>query len=224
MDLTHLFTLARSMELFDRQSTEIEKSERENANAIAKQRTPSLRRNKMHFMEKAKGSNKQQYRNQTCRNCGGEYPHKDWQCPTQRRQCNFCKKKTHFAKVCRSRLKAESKVNQVESQQEIGSQERGSTSDSSDEEYIFGLRTQIKEYVLAALVLVKLSPLYQTDLNMLAEGTPYLWEAGQVALNVDDVKSRRTSCGRDWSTGVEIGFDEIRGALVRTVDTGSNGG
>ena len=139
MDLTHLLTLARAMELSDRQATEIEKSERENANAIMKRRTPSHRRNKRHFMETAKGTNKQQYKNQTCRNCGGEYPHKDRQCPAKGRQCNFCKKKNHFAKVCRSRLKTESKVNQVESQQD-----RSSTSENSDEEYTFGLRTRDK--------------------------------------------------------------------------------
>ncbi|KAL3866560.1 hypothetical protein ACJMK2_043849, partial [Sinanodonta woodiana] len=70
MDLTHLLTLARAMELSDKQATEIEKSERENTNVITKRRTPTHRRNKTHFMEKTKGINKQHHKDQTCRNCG----------------------------------------------------------------------------------------------------------------------------------------------------------
>ncbi|KAK3594321.1 hypothetical protein CHS0354_028703 [Potamilus streckersoni] len=102
MDLTDLFTLARAMKLSDRQATEIEN---ENANVITKRRTKSRSRNKTHFVKKAEVSNKKQYRNQTCRNCGGENPHKYRQCPAKGRQCNFCKNKNHFAKACRSRRK-----------------------------------------------------------------------------------------------------------------------
>jgi len=42
---------------------------------------------------------------QTCRNCGGAYPHAAGRksCPAFGKSCNFCSKPNHFSKVCRSR-------------------------------------------------------------------------------------------------------------------------
>jgi hypothetical protein len=47
---------------------------------------------------------KQQKR--SCRNCGGNFPHKI-ECPAKGKTCNFCKKYNHFSKVCRSIIKRE---------------------------------------------------------------------------------------------------------------------
>ena len=38
----------------------------------------------------------------TCRNCGGEWPHTNSPCPAKNKACRKCNKLNHFAKVCRS--------------------------------------------------------------------------------------------------------------------------
>ena len=68
---------------------------------------------------------------QTCRNCGGQYPHEDSPCPAKGKPCHFCKKMNHFASVCRAKSKSTTKtVNQVEEKQSC-----------SEEIYLFGVPT-----------------------------------------------------------------------------------
>ena len=38
----------------------------------------------------------------TCRNCGGEWPHTNSCCPAKNKACRKCNKLNHFAKVCHS--------------------------------------------------------------------------------------------------------------------------
>jgi hypothetical protein len=40
---------------------------------------------------------------QTCYRCGGEFPHRG-QCPAEGRECSYCGRQNHFAKVCLRRL------------------------------------------------------------------------------------------------------------------------
>ncbi len=42
------------------------------------------------------------YGKSICRNCGGEWPHKNGQCPAKGKECRKCLKLNHFARVCRS--------------------------------------------------------------------------------------------------------------------------
>ena len=35
----------------------------------------------------------------TCRNCGGEWPHTNNPCPAKNKECRKCKKLNHFARV-----------------------------------------------------------------------------------------------------------------------------
>ena len=46
--------------------------------------------------------NSQTIRKKYCFCCGGDYPHQD-SCPAQKKTCNKCQKKGHFAQCCRSK-------------------------------------------------------------------------------------------------------------------------
>ena len=59
--------------------------------------TNQLRKQKTHFNEKRKISNK------NCRFCGKPNWSMEHICPARRSQCNNCKKMGHFAKVCKSK-------------------------------------------------------------------------------------------------------------------------
>ena len=71
----------------------------------------------------------------TCRNCGGEYPHVDRQCPAKGKSCHACKKQNHFSSVCRSKMKTKAKsVKQVEETYSCD------TSSDSNDDYMFGIQ------------------------------------------------------------------------------------
>ena len=44
---------------------------------------------------------------QTCRNCGGEWPHTKTACPAQGKTCRACGKLNHFAKQCHSKKRSD---------------------------------------------------------------------------------------------------------------------
>lgn len=82
-----------------------------------------------------------------CRNCGGQFPHRNGTCPANGKTCNACHKQNHFAKVChRKQNKYKSKqhtndrrVNEIQS--ETTKRETCHASlDSSDEEYSYSIR------------------------------------------------------------------------------------
>ena len=54
------------------------------------------------------GRPKQPTGNNTCRNCGGSYPHKNGRqsCPAHGQQCDYCHKLHHFASLCLSKANA----------------------------------------------------------------------------------------------------------------------
>ncbi len=86
---------------------------------------------------------------QTCRNCGGTYPH-ERQCPAQGKTCRKCGKSNHFAKVCRggAKLSHRTRDNKRPQQTKTKSKERKSIhpvskvseSESSDEEYLYTVK------------------------------------------------------------------------------------
>ena len=50
--------------------------------------------------------------NHTCRNCGGHFPHKQV-CPAKDKNCKACRKRGHFARVCRTNPLKSKHVNAV---------------------------------------------------------------------------------------------------------------
>ncbi|CAB3999686.1 PREDICTED: uncharacterized protein K02A2.6-like [Paramuricea clavata] len=76
-------------------------------------------------------------KSQTCRNCGGKFPHKDGieSCPARGKPCHNCKKIGHFAKYCRSQSKDSGNVRHV-------NQEKSSDYlQDSDDEFLFIVNT-----------------------------------------------------------------------------------
>lgn len=132
--LENLLKLARAMEFSDKQASEIEQTENTNAIRSYKRRskkTGNRMKNKFKYSDKDTKVKKQ-----TCRNCGGQYPHTDSPCPAKGKLCHACKKLNHFASVCRSKHKSVTKsVNQIDENQSF------SENSDSDEEYLFGVQT-----------------------------------------------------------------------------------
>ena len=50
---------------------------------------------------------------QTCRNCGGEWPHANAVCPAKGKSCRACGKSNHFANQCRSQRRPRNKGSHV---------------------------------------------------------------------------------------------------------------
>ncbi len=78
-------------------------------------------------------------RSQTCRNCGGKFPHKDGieSCPARGKQCHNCKKRSHFAKYCRS----QTKHTKNESVRSVDEDKTYDYLHDSDDEFLFTVNT-----------------------------------------------------------------------------------
>ncbi|CAC5359617.1 unnamed protein product [Mytilus coruscus] len=106
MTLEQLLLSARALELSEKQANEIEhKDEKLETNALHKKR--NVRRNQPRYLQD-KRPEQRVNRNNKCRNCGGEFPHRG-KCPAQGKSCNFCKKLNHFEKMCRSKRNTNTK-------------------------------------------------------------------------------------------------------------------
>ena len=149
MNLSTLLSTARAMELSDQQASEIEKAE--TSETVKPIRSPKQsgtdQRNRI---SERRPATQHQYirRNQTCRNCGGEFPHKG-QCPAKGKSCSFCHKYNHFARVCRlkrSKTDMKSKLNSVNIDDHR-------SSNSTDDKYSFGVDMKNKGETLHTLKL-----------------------------------------------------------------------
>ena len=70
----------------------------------------------------------------TCRNCGGQHPHKTV-CPASGKTCNYCKKPNHFKTVC-NKLKRKQQVKVV-------SDDKSAETDSDDtDDYCYTINTE----------------------------------------------------------------------------------
>lgn len=154
--LKELLEYGRTLEISELQSKGIE----EGSNPITAVNQIHRKIHKKTYQKRpAGGSNTQ------CRNCGGEWPHKN-ECPARGKQCKACGKQNHFARQCRSKSQhtkqqAETqgykknyrkKINQVETHSESA---QPKSSSSSDESYAYTVNsnsnskqplTQIKLY------------------------------------------------------------------------------
>ena len=73
-----------------------------NVNYTRKPKTPRARNAKQRQPAKTAQSGKRKPNN-TCRNCGGDWPHKDTPCRASGKTCRACGRKNHFAEYCRSK-------------------------------------------------------------------------------------------------------------------------
>ena len=85
-------------------------------------------------------------RDQKCRNCGGEFPHRS-RCPAIGVECHYCHKKNHFISVCQKRIKNSQRQRlreiaedaSVESDTELKTQ--NDINSDSDQEVTYGLKS-----------------------------------------------------------------------------------
>jgi len=107
--LKQLLDKARSMEAAERQVKTIESGTTVASSSVAAVRVQQPRRQQptQSYRRHAYNDNTRadDAPTQTCRNCGGPYPHAGGResCPAFGKSCNFCSKPNHFSKVCRSR-------------------------------------------------------------------------------------------------------------------------
>ena len=102
LTLENLLKAARAMETADEQTSEIEKQQ---SNAISSGRN----RFRSKATEKRKpNQSRPELKAKKCGLCGGHFPHQG-NCPAQGKRCHNCNKLNHFAKVCRSKLRDQSK-------------------------------------------------------------------------------------------------------------------
>lgn len=103
--LDEILVLGRSLELADSQASAMEKPE--TVNVLFKKSRPKKPHTFKPHHTSSNSDNKHMKQKPgksiTCRNCGGEFPHKG-QCPAKGQRCNHCSKMNHFKKVCRKRL------------------------------------------------------------------------------------------------------------------------
>jgi len=142
--LSDILTLGRALELADVQASEMEREG--SVNKIHKQFKQNMRNDKPQTQT--------HNRNTKCRNCGGEFPHRNGPCPAKGKGCNACHKMNHFAKVCKSKqykykqTKRHRHVNEVQSASGPDTHRTDQASlDSSDDEY----RCQFSQNMLTAL-------------------------------------------------------------------------
>ena len=88
--LSDLIAYARSIELSDKQTDEMEKESRPGEKVYSNMQRREQRPNKQ--------------RSKKCYTCGGSYPHVN-ECPALGKECRKCHKIGHFAVVCKSRPK-----------------------------------------------------------------------------------------------------------------------
>ena len=123
--LEDIIQLGRAMELSDTQAQAMERTETINKVSKFVQKEKPQQRTKQRYtrLGEAHKSNSQ------CWNCGGQFPHRDKQCPAKHSTCHHCKKKGHFKKMCRSMRRNTDSVKAVNKE-----------SDSDSDSYCYGIK------------------------------------------------------------------------------------
>ncbi|XP_052806647.1 uncharacterized protein K02A2.6-like [Mya arenaria] len=103
--LKDILTMGRTMEIADRQAKAMEPQYSDvNKIKVTPQHTKSQHANYSYPPSAQRKRQQQSQSRQTCRNCGGIYPHQT-KCPAYGATCNYCRKPNHFIGVCRKRTR-----------------------------------------------------------------------------------------------------------------------
>ncbi|CAC5407235.1 unnamed protein product [Mytilus coruscus] len=138
--LNDILTLGRTLEMADLQATEMERESINKVNHTNRTNYKTdYKQDKHRKGQQTSGSNYPSHsRPSKCRNCGGQYPHKNGQCPAHGKTCNACHKFNHFANVCRGKQNRNTGTKrQNTKERQPGYQE---SLDSSDEEYSYSIK------------------------------------------------------------------------------------
>ena len=119
--LDKLLKVGRSLEISESQARHLEGRDQAINSVRGRNRSYQMRQNyssredkpPTHFSKKNIHTSKQSKEpHQTCRNCGGHFPHKQV-CPAKDKDCRACGKRGHFARVCRTNPPKSKPVNAV---------------------------------------------------------------------------------------------------------------
>ncbi len=100
--LDQLLEYARTLEITETQVKEFDVAECTNFVKPSQGRRQGQKGRKQNFKKSEHFGNESKGEKQTCRNCGGEYPHPGgWKrCPARGKRCNKCSRFNHYSSVC----------------------------------------------------------------------------------------------------------------------------
>ncbi|MCG8094404.1 MAG: DDE-type integrase/transposase/recombinase [Candidatus Thiodiazotropha endolucinida] len=115
LDLTNLLLAARTMELASAQAREIENGHNgalgsEQTNKVKTQKNKQMTVKHKQYQNQSRASQNKKVK---CRNCGGDFPHRQGPCPAKGKFCAYCNKRDHFVSVCFKKKKQEKRQNRV---------------------------------------------------------------------------------------------------------------
>ncbi|XP_053391490.1 uncharacterized protein LOC128554261 [Mercenaria mercenaria] len=149
--LQDILILGRSMEIARKHASEMEKSTHQDGiqriktkQSQQKQQQQPMRVPARQQQRHPRPKQRRQFQNpNTCRNCGGKYPHQG-QCPAYGRTCNYCHKKNHLLSVCYKRIQQNSRRSRQLHEIEENDSENSDNFESSDSEVTYGMREEIR--------------------------------------------------------------------------------
>ncbi|KAL8605547.1 hypothetical protein ACOMHN_031484 [Nucella lapillus] len=184
LNLDNLLKAARALEISDEQAEAMEVDAKSTVNAIG--RRPASRGRGVHHgplqryqqhQHPPQRQYQRSYDNRLCGWCGGQR-HPREKCPAKDKVCKNCTKHGHFVKVCRSGEGRGTRRPYHKNAASIKTitHDVEDDSDASDEEYVFGVKGNIKTpYV---------------DLELAGESVPFLIDTG-ASVNVIDEHSHK---------------------------------
>jgi len=107
--LQELLTMAKTLEETTKQAETLQKASKESqrveveVNKVSHYQKEQRYGKNRNFQFQHRMSNNQP-KNKICFRCGGSYPH-EFTCPAEKKFCNKCGKKGHFAKCCKTKPK-----------------------------------------------------------------------------------------------------------------------
>ncbi|VDI49213.1 Hypothetical predicted protein [Mytilus galloprovincialis] len=164
--LNDILTLGRTLEMADTQATEMERETTVNKITNTNKTYPKTNYKQQRGQQASSSYHNPNYSNRPtrqtqCRNCGGQFPHKNGPCPANGKTCNACHKQNHFAKVCRGKSKQnkytrDRRVHEI--QTETSQRESYQASlDSSDEEYSYSIKEAVCSIKKSPFTMIKVN-------------------------------------------------------------------
>lgn len=150
-DLNDILKYGRAFESSKQQLAEI-------ATKVQQTDINALSTSKQRSGEPRQRNQAEQTNNQTCRNCGGIWPHEASKpCPAKGKPCLSCKKMNHFARVCRSNPRSrfsgnntDRKSKDEQSHKQVLNLEKISpSSDDSSDEFVYATGTPSATFQIA---------------------------------------------------------------------------